>query len=59
MRRKSPVSKYGAKRSYHDHFAPERGQSGQAIKILRNLNMTKYKKICQLRHWDNVVYYRF
>ena len=58
MRGKSPVSKHGAKGSYHDDLVPGLVQSGQAIKILKNLNMTKLEKKtkCLLRHKENVVY---
>ena len=55
MRCKSPVSKYGAKQSYYDHFAPSQEQSGQAIKKWKKLNITKFLKN-PLKYTENVAY---
>ena len=47
IRSNTPVSNYGAKRSYCDHFASRRAR--QAIKKLKHLNMTELKnKIIRL-----------
>ena len=56
---KRSVSKYRAKGSYNDHFAPGRGQRGRAIDKLKKLTNDKIKINSLLWYSETVVYDHF